>query len=293
MNKPTSRHQAELDSLMMVFFNEAHQRGRVIDPTGVTVEFGHLLPRSGSCRPKSYPKVVTIDSITWRAANRNVREMLLFHELGHCLLELSHDNAQLPLGECQSWMRENDKSCMVNTVNPVWRSYYLDVLFSGVSHLTPPWYFANRTSSTSVEVWSAPLRKVASFTGFVLDTAITADGGDWRVEALIPFDDHGYVAVRINEYMYEYVKWRGSSEAHESAAVVQYRNQENNWFKSRQLPLLIQNRTVSLQKIRSTIYVAVDDSTSLCIPVSTAEVHVVAYNTFRNGGLSIRIPTPL
>lgn len=292
INKPTSRHRAELDSLMIVFFNEAHQRGRVLNPTGVTVEFGHLLPRSGSCRPKSYPRVVTIDSITWRAANRHVREMLLFHELGHCLFGLPHDNTQLPLGECRSWMRENDQQCVVNTVNRTWRSYYLDVLFSDGPCEPPLWYAGRASSPPGVVVWHAVPEDMNGATGFRLDTTFTNSDGNWRVEAGVPPDEWGYVFFLINEYRYEYSSYRGGV-VHEYAGVQQYRNNENNHFKSGELSLPKTRRLLSLEKKDSTVYLNVDDSTTLCIPVSTAEVHVVVYNAFRNGGLSIRIPTLL
>jgi len=136
----------ELDTYVQTFLKEASSRGRPIDlyEEGLVVNFG-TLPRgkAGSCRPNDYPKKVTIDAAQWKKLDEQQREALVFHELGHCILNRDHNNNTLPFGECASLMDGNEEEsgfvCSNNYYAAQWRRYYLDELFDPDTPL-PSWY---------------------------------------------------------------------------------------------------------------------------------------------------------
>lgn len=84
---------------------------------------------AGSC---SYggrrPNSVTIDMPFWDRAGFFSREMVVFHELGHCVLGRNHTEALTNNGYCASIMRSGTGKCrtLYNTQN---KEYYLDELF--------------------------------------------------------------------------------------------------------------------------------------------------------------------
>ena len=56
------------------------------------------------------------------------RELIVFHELGHCVLERSHDDGLLHNGRCKSIMRTGDGSC-IDAYDEDHRDYYIEELF--------------------------------------------------------------------------------------------------------------------------------------------------------------------
>jgi len=74
------------------------------------------------------PNHVTIDLEFWDQSPEIYREMIIFHELGHCYLNQDHREAVLDRNICSSIMRSGTEECYDNyTLNT--RSYYLDELF--------------------------------------------------------------------------------------------------------------------------------------------------------------------
>jgi hypothetical protein len=76
-----------------IFVQEAATRGQPVDPTYLTVEFATLTNRTvGIChsRPSAKTTLIRIDLKAWSEFNDAARELLMFHELGHCLLDLDH-----------------------------------------------------------------------------------------------------------------------------------------------------------------------------------------------------------
>jgi hypothetical protein len=145
--KPKSKYSAptELDKIARSFVNEASKRGINInlDSSMVTLSFERLgIHYNGSCTPNSDPKVIIIDSFKWNTYDSTMKEFIVFHELGHCLLNRGHKNDTLKLGECASIMREGLTSCNSNYADSAWRDYYLDELFNS-SVPKPEWYDTN------------------------------------------------------------------------------------------------------------------------------------------------------
>ena len=72
---------------------------------------------------------VVIDRTYWNQSSSIEREFIVFHELGHCILNRSHLDTKSPRGECASIMHSSSFSCR-NTYDANTREQLLDELFS-------------------------------------------------------------------------------------------------------------------------------------------------------------------
>lgn len=127
---------------------EASKRGQDIQIDNLIVDFGGELTdnsgntAAGQCRPAFSGEPtphITLDttSANWRN-NEFSREMLVFHELGHCILDrLTHKDDELPNGNFASIMRTVGYQ-LYGTSTLFKREYYLDELFNEATP-TPDW----------------------------------------------------------------------------------------------------------------------------------------------------------
>jgi hypothetical protein len=78
------------------------------------------------------PRDIVIDQPFWNNTNNFSREMVVFHELGHCVLGRDHTEATTGNGFCASIMRSGTGNCrtLYNAQN---REYYIDELFEVIS----------------------------------------------------------------------------------------------------------------------------------------------------------------
>lgn len=75
---------------------------------------------------------IVIDKGFWNSTNSiYYREMVVFHELGHCVLGRQHLETAFADNTCKSIMRSGVEDCHDN-YNATTRAYYLDELFSVV-----------------------------------------------------------------------------------------------------------------------------------------------------------------
>jgi len=84
---------------------------------------------AGVCNYSSNnPNVITVDLSFWNQSSELLKEMVVYHELGHCVLGKGHREAADENGSCLSIMRSGLGDCITryNTVN---KEYYLDELF--------------------------------------------------------------------------------------------------------------------------------------------------------------------
>lgn len=85
---------------------------------------------AGLCSYRSYrPNEITIDKSFWNRSNALFRELIVFHELGHCYLGRDHLENAFSNGLCKSIMRSGTCCCRDAYTNTN-RTYYLDELFS-------------------------------------------------------------------------------------------------------------------------------------------------------------------
>ncbi len=74
------------------------------------------------------PNTVIVDRIYWDTATDLEREFVVFHELGHCVLNREHLDASDAQGNCISIMTSGTGQCVIN-YTPSTRSKLLDELF--------------------------------------------------------------------------------------------------------------------------------------------------------------------
>jgi hypothetical protein len=134
---------AELEPYVDLFEQEAAKRGQNITIDNLRVLYeGDLLDgtAAGTC---TYPHldnpIPTIrfdtNSVNW-TNNEYSREILVFHELGHCVLNRRvHRDDDLPNGNFASVMRSTGAQLYGGALNGFKRDYYLDELFD---ENTPP-----------------------------------------------------------------------------------------------------------------------------------------------------------
>jgi len=86
-----------------------------------------VLPTIGVCTvDESGNKVVHIDATYWNASNDDAREMLVFHELGHCAMGRVHDVAVDKYGCPLSIMYPHDFPDKCFEVNR--QAYYAEMI---------------------------------------------------------------------------------------------------------------------------------------------------------------------
>ena len=71
---------------------------------------------------------VTIDKSFWTSAHHMLREFVVFHELGHCVLLRGHNESSDDDGRCISIMRSGLGDC-VDVYSPANRKILIDELF--------------------------------------------------------------------------------------------------------------------------------------------------------------------
>lgn len=132
-SKDTVETDAELIPYFEVFAAEAAQRGITVDYEARRIEglFQNITDGNvaGQCfRNIEKPRKVIIDIDYWDNATEAVREVLVFHELGHCFLERDHDDRKDGNNVCQSIMHSSPQVCDLD-LNDMNREEYLDELF--------------------------------------------------------------------------------------------------------------------------------------------------------------------
>lgn len=126
------------------FEQEAKLRGHDIDfeKTGLIIEFqntGSIIPYAvGICyfsKDGSMPKI-GMDETYWNSVSEDLKELTIFHELGHCALDRDHRNDTLQNGHWASILRGYPEEPSDHPLHyNIYRTYYLDELFDPS---TPP-----------------------------------------------------------------------------------------------------------------------------------------------------------
>ena len=115
------------------FENEAKQRGikydlNELEISGMITDInqGNV---AGICSFNSIqPNHVDIDRVFWNRSSHLLKEMIVFHELGHCVIFRDHYEASHSNGSCVSIMRSGLEDCQDN-YSIQNRADYLDELF--------------------------------------------------------------------------------------------------------------------------------------------------------------------
>lgn len=104
----------ELCPYFQSFEKEATKRGLDIDLRAAKIK-GRLTKINGSfvgiCKNLEMREVL-IDRRFWERSSQLTKELIVFHELGHCYLNKKHNNEVSPNGTCQSIMRSGRGGCI-------------------------------------------------------------------------------------------------------------------------------------------------------------------------------------
>lgn len=257
------------------------------------IQFGKIEgKKSASCKPNYRPKIITIDSLTWKFINPAQKETLIFHELAHCLLLRQHNNGAFEFGECKSWMRADESSCHVNLHNSAWREYYLDELFSPSSVPVPYWYRSKPHSWDRGESRVAQSVKIPPLKFIYFDSVIINNYNDWIIDitGVKPRTGHGAIALRINEVVLE------------TSFAISGNDPNRQLMKSRMVVIYNEPRRIALesvsdgttvklsvQKIGHTVLVYFGNALRYIYPVGASRVKVGAYCSFPEGYNSINL----
>lgn len=130
------RLDEDLEPYYIIFEEEAAKRGVVFNNEIEQIE-GYLQNIAdpgviGACRRndgEGKNRSIFFDKTYWVTATRFEKEYVVFHELGHCFLELDHDDSENDNGECISIMASGTGTCRDN-FNSNTRDELLDELFS-------------------------------------------------------------------------------------------------------------------------------------------------------------------
>jgi hypothetical protein len=143
----------EFQEFVDEFFYQGNLRGRNLHAVNFNfiIRFGETDDRgfAGQCKYRN--NIITIRPETWERIDYYEKEWLVFHELGHCILNREHRNEESGTSECLSIMHgdENNFNCSTNLYSNYWREYYLDELFDEATPL-PDWHARNQDYANSI-----------------------------------------------------------------------------------------------------------------------------------------------
>lgn len=122
---------AALQPLFDDFAGEAQNRGMNLDLSPYSGIFMELEENNVAAKCQTLSngsKRVVVDQSFWNSASTLQREMVVFHELGHCVLNRPHLDDARTDGSCVSMMQSGLSLCKMSYTNQT-RSAYLDELF--------------------------------------------------------------------------------------------------------------------------------------------------------------------
>lgn len=142
----------EVEPFVQAFRQAAQQRGQTVATDNLIITFGAIQARDvcGECLRQTgrTPRItLSTDRTCWQAFNAFERECLVFHELGHCLLNRDHRSDRFPKGQYVSLMNPNDVAIYAPCQYALGgddcdkrprRAYYHDELFNPAASATVP-----------------------------------------------------------------------------------------------------------------------------------------------------------
>jgi hypothetical protein len=121
----------DLQPLFDSFAAEATKRGLTLDMSPYSGTISDLAETNVAAKCQTISngqKRVLVDQTFWKSASALQREMVVFHELGHCVLNRAHLDDARSDGSCYSMMQSGLGLCKMSYSDKT-RSAYLDELF--------------------------------------------------------------------------------------------------------------------------------------------------------------------
>lgn len=143
---------SEVEPFVQAFREAALQRNHPVLVNNLIISFGtpKALNVCGECTIQAgkTPRIVlNQDGFCWQNASKNEREALVFHELGHCVLNRDHRSDRFPKGMYASLMNPDDVGVYATCRYPIGtddcdkrprQTYYHDELFNPATPI-PAW----------------------------------------------------------------------------------------------------------------------------------------------------------
>jgi len=115
------------------FENEAELRNQTIDLEALNLNGQIVQIDSSKVVGQSIVEgskiTIKVDPDYWESADHLQRELLIFHELGHAVLQREHNDSRTEFKECKSIMRSSSSVCKC-TYNKSTRTEYINELFN-------------------------------------------------------------------------------------------------------------------------------------------------------------------
>ena len=143
------------------FFSEAKKRNIILNTITskpLTIKFGASSSPEipGFCEYEVNERVITIDSVIWKGLSNANKELVFFHELGHCFLDrFDHTNDFLNNFERKSMMSGLKDGVVASPTSGDYeglkQKYYIDELFDP-SVASPDWASKGKITLNSLNV---------------------------------------------------------------------------------------------------------------------------------------------
>lgn len=180
----------EVEGYVASFFLDARKYGRdlSLEDFDLIVHFTKIEESGVGGRCNNRKNIIEIDSVRWNSMPDEAKEQLIYHELGHCILNRDHDNGQFVNGECKSIMRGGIGSeCSVNFFSSSWKEYYKYELFTEEGNL-PSWYDLN----ASVALYDSSAYNYLNIDTILIDGRLKVEG--------VPFDQDADFQICLTFY---------------------------------------------------------------------------------------------
>jgi len=122
---------SRLEAIYARFRAEAEKRGVTVDLSQLSGQITDIAEANvqGRCEHSATQgNRILIDEAFWNDASSLAQEYVVFHELGHCVLDRRHLDEAKNDGTCVSMMQSGSGSCRMIYTNQT-RTSYLDELF--------------------------------------------------------------------------------------------------------------------------------------------------------------------
>ncbi|MBA4056390.1 MAG: hypothetical protein C0490_16870 [Marivirga sp.] len=194
-------------------------------------------------------------------------------------------------------LREDDTWCKINSVNPIWRTYYIEELFSAEKMEEPDWYtFRQHSDLIQADVTPGKIITTKSNT-LLFDSLFFSGVNDWNIAVRFsePKSFPGSLGIRINEYAIQFTSFSTFTDTSKSTFIkamtldqFKIRTDQNILFWDT-LSSADEKFDLSIKKIKKTVYVFFENDLRACIPFDNS-LTLSGYSAFkRKGPYMIRV----
>jgi hypothetical protein len=144
-----------------------------------------------------FPNIKTVQisdrSECWAQLIESDKEILMFHELGHTLLNRQHDNEKLPNNDFKSMMKEGSSFGVYSDYTPERRTYYLNELFDSntqkpiwASTKVNPLIIVNDSINFNTENWEYSHNGKSKHCGNISTRFFSSPGSSLKISTTEP-----------------------------------------------------------------------------------------------------------